>query len=94
MDVEPQADEKPEQSAERNDPWIILFPGALFIIVGTALTTAQQAGFMPTNANKSGPTRGAFVEPSYLHAMGWFGILVGLIVVAYYLKLRRELRKP
>lgn len=83
-----------EAKPERNDPWIILFPGVLFIIVGTALSMAKQGMLMATSANKGGPTREAIIEPTYLHAMGWFGILVGVAVVAFYLKLRRELRQP
>lgn len=80
---------------ERNDPWIILMPGVLLIAIGFVLAGAQKPEIVTVGAGTlQGSLQEKLTDIEGLHVMGWLGILLGLAIVVFYLKLRRELRQP
>ena len=90
-----EAPDIPEAKSEPSDPWIILIPAGIFIAIGAVLALAKHAErFTAGAASIHGSAQEEVMDAEGLHAIGWAGILLGLAIVVFYLKLRRELRQP
>jgi len=84
----------PSPKPERNDPWIILLPAAVFVVVGCVLSVAKHSERITVGAgSRFGSVQENVMDVEGLHVLGWFGISIGVAIVAYYFKLRRELRR-
>jgi hypothetical protein len=79
-----------------NNPWELLIIAALFIIIGGAMMYRHTpivitGGLGGTGRYGSGLSSGADADTA--SAIGFTGVLLGLSIVAFYLKLKHDIAK-
>jgi len=77
--------------AKRNNPWELLVIAALFLFPGIILLAQDTPSLFPAAMFRSLIPR--VWSPGELHVLGWFGIVVALILLALYVYARRSISR-
>ena len=76
---------------KRNNPWELLVIAALFLFPGVILLGQDTPSLFPATMFRSLIPR--LWSPNELHVLGWFGVVVAVILLGLYIYARRSIAR-
>jgi hypothetical protein len=76
---------------KRNNPWELLVLAALFCIPGVVALLQKQSFIFPSFGSRVAQV--TLWSPGELHALGWFGLAIALLLLLVYFYARRSIAR-